>query len=247
MALEASDLQAFASAGMPTTDAAASGGAIDLLRRVIFVEQATGTIEIVSTDGADTQNCTVIGRLASGASATETLALTGATPKVFANSYERLLSVELAANATGTITVRLSGGGATFATIAIGERGFMRLFRNAASESGQVARYEKLFIKNIDGALDLLTANVTLDADPESKMTFTLSAAKDDNGAVANRKTVPDVAITDPDVYDANLKGVPTGTLAHGEAIGVWVKMTLGAVDTPLESYFTLGANGASS
>jgi len=247
MALAASDLIAYAAASMPDDDTDATGGAIDLLRRVVFAEQATGTIEVVSTSAGDTQNCTIVGRLASGTIATETLALTGVTPKVFTNTWERILSVELASAAIGTVTVRLSSGGATFGTIPVDGRGFMRLFRNAASEAAPVARYEKFFIKNTHATLDLLTATVTLDADPEGKITFTLSAAVDDSGSVANRRTVPDVSITNPDTYDTNAKGIPAGTLANGEAVGVWVKQSLDAIDTPFESYFTIAANGASS
>jgi len=158
-----------------------------------------------------------------------------------------LLSVELASNAAGTITVRISGAGATYATIAIGERGFVRLFRNAISGAAQIARYEKIFFKNTHGSLDLLGATVVETADPEAKMTFTLAAAKDDSETIANRITAPGAGIIEPDVFDGAEKSVPGDDLDSGEYIGVWVKQTLAAYDIPFESTYTLKLAGASS
>ncbi len=248
MPLAASDLEAFASASMVTTDAATPcGGVIDLLRRVIFTEQATGTIEIISDNGSDTMDCTVVGRLASGIAASETLALTGTNAKAFENTYERILSVELDSAANGIITVRLSSAGATIGTIAATERGFMRLFRNAISESAEVSRYEKIFLKNTHGSLDLLNATIVETADPEAVITFTLAITNDDNNSVTNRRTAPGAAIIEPDTFDGSEKSLQDTDLAFGEAIGVWVKQTLAAYAIPFEATYTLRLQGASS
>lgn len=246
MAVTAADLIAYAAASMPDDDTSTSGGAIDSKRRVVFTEQATDFIEVVSDNAGDTQDCTVVARAISGSVTTDTKALTGTTPVGF-GAFEHLLSVDLVSDAVGTVTVRLAGGGATFGTIPAGERGFVRLFRKAASEPSPASRYEKLFIKNTHATLSLLSASVVETADPDSKMSFTLASAVDDINSVANRKTAPGAAIIEPDSFDDAEKSVPGGTLAAGSAIGVWVKQTLDALDSPLESSFTLKIAGESA
>ncbi len=247
MALESAELAPYCSANMPTDDAGVSGGAIDLKHRWVFAEQVTGLVEVISASASDTQNCTVVGRLASGVVASETLALTGTDARIFVNVYERLESVKLASDAVGIVTVRLSPAGATFSTIPIGERGFVRLFRNAASEAAPVARFEKVFVKNLDDTLTLLTAVIIEDADPSAKVTFTLASAKDDSNQVANRRAAPGVGIIEPDTFDGAEKAVPGTDLAALEAIGIWVRLDLEALDLPVESSYTLKISGYSS
>src|SRR4051812_233970 len=105
---------------MPTTDGATAGGAIDTKRRIVFPELAANDdVEVISSSVSDTQNCTITARLASGVVVSETLALTGTTAKIFAGNgiVERILKVDLASDAIGTITVRRSVAGATIGTI----------------------------------------------------------------------------------------------------------------------------------
>src|SRR3954467_2870364 len=122
----AADLVAFHAANSATnldTDASTIGGAIDLLRRPDFTQVTAGdTVEVISSSASDTQNCTIEARKADGTVVSETLALTGTTAKIFAGNaaIDRILKVELASAAIGTITVRKSAAGATYRTIPVG-------------------------------------------------------------------------------------------------------------------------------
>jgi hypothetical protein len=172
MSIVASELVAYASANMPDVDTGTNGGAIDTTRRIDFVQiAANDTIQAVSTSASDTQNLTITARNAAGAIVTETKAMTGTTAITFSTmgTVERVLQAELASAAIGTITVRRTTGPVTLRTIAVGERGFMALFRKTASDpSVQKDYYTKIFLKNTNATLSLLSALVKQSADPDS-------------------------------------------------------------------------------
>lgn len=240
MAIAAADLILFAAANEPDEDTSTAGGAIDLLRRLDFTQLAANDdIEVVSTSASDTQNCTITGRSASGTIVSETKALTGTTAAIFATLgvIERVLTVELASVAIGTITVRRSVAGATVRVIPIGERGFKMMFRKLAADvsSGSTRNfYAKGFWKNTHATLALLTAQVKQNADADARITHLLASAVDDTNTIANRITAPGAAITqDPDTFDDTDKTVPGTDLGAGVAIGVWFRMQLPAGDTP--------------
>jgi len=242
MPVTASDIIAYASANMPEDDTTTSGGAIDAKTRVVFTDiAATDDVEAVSTSASDTQNITVKGRLASGAIASQTIAMTGITPvNLSTNAFERILSVALASDAIGVVTVRRDTDDTTIGTIPVGERGFRRLFINAASDpSVGKDRFEKIFIKNTHATLALLSASINQSADPEADVMHALAASKDDTGSVANRLTDPGLTFNDTD------KNVPGTDLAAGEAIGVWLKQTLAAAAAPYKSSYTVQAAGS--
>lgn len=251
MPIASTDLVAFASANMPDTDAGSNGGAIDTLRRIDFTQiAANDDIEVVSTAAGDTQNCTIEGRNAAGQIVSETKALTGTTAAIFSTLgvVERVLKVELASAAVGTITVRRSVAGATLRTIPIGERGFMALFRKAASDPAvQKDYFTKVFVKNNHGTLSLLSAMVKQSADPDARITHLLAAAVNDSATSTNRVTAPATADTqDPDTFDDTDKAVPGTDLAAGAAIGVWLRLRLPAADTPHRSTYDLQLSGQS-
>ena len=247
----AADLVAFASLNMPDADTGTSGGGIDLDRRVDFTPLAANDdIEVISNNAGDTQNCTIEARLASGAIVSETKALTGTTAAIFSNLgvVERVLKVELASDAIGTITVRRSVAGATLRTIPVGERGFMAIFRKCASSGAQEDFYCKLFLKNTHGSQALLSALVKQNADPQARVTHLLAAAVNDSASVANRKTVPAAADTqDPDTFDDTDKAVPGTDLGFGAAIGVWLRLRLLASDPAFNSSYTVELAGQST
>lgn len=247
MPLVATDLILYASASIPTDDDTTSGGAIDPKRRLLFTDVSGKTVRVVSDNAGDTQNCTVVGRTAAGTLVTETKALTGVTPVNFTETLDRILSIQLASDATGIITCTAQSGDAAICTIPAGERGVVRLFQNAESEDVPAARYEKVFLKNTHGSLDLLTASVVESADPEGIISFTLAAAIDDSESVADRKTAPGASIIEPDTFDGTEKSVPGESLASGEAIGIWIKQSLTATNAPFENTYTLEVAGASS
>lgn len=249
MPVAAADLVQFASANMPDSDSGTSGGAIDTLRRVDFTQLAADDdIEVISTSASDTQNCTIEARKADGTIVSETLALTGTTARIFSGNavVERILKVELASAAVGTITVRRSVAGATVRAIPVGERGFMALFRKVASDPAtQKDYYSKVFIKNTHATLALTSATIKQNADPDARITHLPAAANDDTASVANRVTAPGAADTlDPDTFDDTDKSI--GSLGAGIARGVWLQLRLPAGDAPHRTTYTLEITGQS-
>lgn len=251
MPLAASDIVVFASANMPDTDSGTNGGAIDTLRRLDFTQiAANDDIEIVSSSASDTQNATITARNTAGQVVQETKALTGTTAAIFSTIgvIERVLQVELASAAVGTITVRRSVAGATLRTIPVGERGFMALFRKAASDpSAQKDYFTKVFVKNTHGSLALLGATIKQSADPDARITHLLASAVNDSATATDRLTAPSAANTqDPDTFDDTDKAVPGTDLAAGAAIGVWLRLRLPAGDAPHRSTYDLQVTGSS-
>lgn len=252
MPIVAADLQAYASANMPDTDSGTNGGAIDTLRRVDYTQiAANDDIEVVSTSASDTQNCTIDARDTDGTITSQTAALTGTTAKIFSTLggdgiVERVLKVELASAAIGTITVRRSVAGATLRTIAIGERGFMAIFRKTASDpSVQKNYYVKIFLKNTHATLALLSAVVKQSADPDSRITHLLANATGDSATQTDRVTAPAAANTqDPDTFDDTDKSVPGTDLAAGVAIGCWLRLQLPSADAAHRTTYDIQLTG---
>jgi hypothetical protein len=250
------DLQLFRAVNMPDTDTGTNGGAIDTLRRVAFTQLAANDdIEVISTSASDTQNCTITARDATGAVTSQTAALTGTTAKIFstmgaAGVVERVLQVELASAAIGTITVRRSVAGATVGTIAVGERGFMALFRKIASDpSVQVNRYVKCFWKNTHATLSLLGALVKQSADPDARITHALAVSVNDTNTTTDRTTAPGAGIlaaAGAGTFDDTDKAVPGTDLAAGAAIGVWFRAQLPAADAPHRTTYDSQLAGSS-
>ncbi len=242
MSIVASDLVAYAAANMPNDDSSTSGGGIDTLRRIDFTQiAATDKIEVVSSASGDTtQTCTLTGRKADGSIVSETLSLNGTTAVATTNNYERLLKAELSATCTGTVTVRRQTGPSTLRLIPAGERGFMAIFRQLASDpSVQKDFYCKFFWKNTHGSLALTSAVVKQNADPSSVITHALAASLDDSGSVSNRVTSPGLTFNDSD------KNVPNSqNLSAGSAIGVWLNLTLAAGNAALRTTYTSELDG---
>ncbi len=236
MSITAADLVAYASANMPADDSSTSGGAIDTLRRIDFTQiAATDKIEAVSSAAGDTtQTITLTGRKADGSIVSETLSLNGTTAVATTNNYERLLKAELSATCTGNVTVRRQTGPSTLRIIPAGERGFMAIFRQLASDpSVQKDYYCKFFWKNT-ATLALTSAVVKENADPDNRITHALAASLDDSGSVANRVTSPGLTFSNAD------KNVPNAqNLSAGSAIGVWLNLTLPAADAAHRTTYT--------
>lgn len=241
MSIVSGDLVPFASANIPSDDTSTSGGAIDTLRRIDFTQLAsTTTVRMRSSAGGDTtQTLTVTGRVADGSIANETKTMNGTTNVVFTTTFERILKAELSATCTGTVTFETTGAVA-IRTIPAGERGFMAIFRQLASDpSSQKDFYCKFFWKNTNGSLALTVAVVKENADPSGKITHALAASLDDSGSVANRVTSPGLTFNNTD------KNVPNSqNLSSGSAIGVWLDLTLAAGDSPLKTTYTSELDG---
>lgn len=246
MSVVASDLVLFHAATQSDTDVGAVGGAIDLLRRPDFTQvTAADTVEVISNNAGDTQNCTIEARKADGTVVSETLALTGVTAKIFAGNgaIDRILKVELASNAVGTITVRKSVAGATFRVIPAGERGFSMVMRKGASStSGPINYFAKTFWKNTNGANALLGASISESADPSAVMTHGVATAVNDSGTTATRQTAPG-GVT----IDGTAKTIPGTDLAAGAAIGVWLQMSLATNNAAIRSTYTSAISGSTT
>lgn len=247
MSIVATDLIAFASINVagdppgPTADDTVSGGAIDEDYRVVFTYLAANDdVEVLSSAAGDTtQQATVVARDAAGSDVTETVTLNGTTAVIFSTIgvVQRILSFtidETGGAATGVITLRRSVAGTTVSTVPVGERGFICLFRYAeVPAAGSTVRYEKFFWKNTHGSLALQDVVISEDADPTGKVEFALEDDVDDAASVANRVTAPasaDIGATgfgNADLTMATEVDDSQADLLTGEAIGVWVKLTL--------------------
>jgi hypothetical protein len=250
MAVSATDLVAYASAGRPTDDTSTSGGNISSAPtlRVFFSNAdiaAADTVQILS-DGADTRTFTVIGRKADGTEATwGPFSLTGATPLTSTDQFERIQSVILSTtDASRTVTLRRTTGATTITTIPPLENGAVRMFRNAASDpSVQKDFYELLYFKNNNGSSALLAPTISEVAGGlATSCTFGVGGAKGNIASVANRVTAPG-GIT----FNDTAKTVPGTDLAAGEFIGVWVKLTLAAGTAGQKGTYTLQIAGSTT
>src|SRR4051794_19809861 len=114
MSIVAADLIFYSSASVPTDDASTTGGAIDATMRVGGTQLSSAAKLAFISDGTDTRSVDIVGRLASGVVATETVVLTGAVEVLSANTYERFLSVKAqTTSGTRTVTVKQGSGGST--------------------------------------------------------------------------------------------------------------------------------------
>ena len=255
-AIQPAELIGYASANLLAVvdDTTAVGGVIDLKRQVFMTDIPTGTddVEVISTDGADTQSCTIIGRTAAGAEVSQSKNLTGTSAAIFdtLGQIAHIQSVELVSDAQGAVTVRRSVDAGDIAIIPIGGRGIMRMFRNSVSESSQVDRFEKLFLKNTNALNDLIDCKVK-ENDDNGIIVFALEDAVDDNNSVANRKTVPTgigasgfVGDSGTDLDLGTEITLGTDELKVGEAIGVWLRQRRGPSAGPINEAYTIEISG---
>lgn len=250
MAVQSSDLVSYLSANRPEDDTSTSGGAIDAAARELDKQLTSAdTIDAVS-DGTDSRDLTIVGRDASGSVVQETITLNGTTTVSGSQTFERILNMELSASdgsRTVTVTDGDSGDG-TLHTFNPSETDAAITFQRAASESAQTIRYEKVFVRNdVGDGTSLNSASVELTADPGSNIEIAVEDAINDNGSVANRETAPGGITADGFVDDNTSVDVPGGTLGDGDAIGVWVKMTLSAGQNPSTSSYSVQVSGTST
>lgn len=239
MPIAAADLVAYEALNKPEDDATLTGGAIDPDRRTVFTQMtANSALEVLSSNAGDTtQGFTVKVRSPSGVIRTETGTLNGTTPvAVPGGTVERILRFFIGADAVGTVTLRNTGAGTTWGTVPPGERGFDGKFYDSASEAAIVIRFEKIHWKNTHATLTGTNSKVRLSADPDARIRQGIETAKGDTTTIANRKTTPSgITFVDDNVDQS----VPTGNLAAGESIGVWIEQNLPASDTVHRTTYT--------
>lgn len=245
MPIADTDLLLYCAADHPDDDSDSTGGAIDITMRPEFTQFAAPAVVALISDGTDTRVATLVFRDATGAIDTEDVTLTSAVEVVSVATVERLLSITMdGPDAARTVTVKEGSGGTTRGTIPPDEVGFTACFIASASAVGAVTRHEKIFWLNNHGSLTLNSAEVTLTGDPSSRIKMGLCVAKNDSTSIANRLATPaGVSFVDDNVA----QGVPTGAMAAGDRIGVWIKQELQAADSPFKSTFTTKLAGVSA
>jgi len=251
MSVSSTDIVAYGSATMPDDDSVSDiGGAIDTSKRVVFTDvDPADTINAVSSDGGDTMDVTIHGRDSQGVMVSETLTLNGTTTVNGAQTFERILKVVVSAAHAGTITLTEAAGGDTLMAIESGVLEVRRPFYAAKAEDSagsQRTYYEKVFIKNTNGATALTDATVAEQADPSANIAFALEGSlngTDTNGAGNNRQVAPSGY-----TFDDSTKNVANSqNLTAGDAQGVWLELTLPAGEAPADTTYTLRTAGSTT
>jgi hypothetical protein len=257
----------------PETDAATPvGGAINKAIKILYADMSdvggADTLEVLSSNAADTtQTLTVTGRNGAGVVVTDTFTLDGTNVVTGASStsFSRILKAVLSAGTAGTVTVREASGNVTVFTMegtgtapgGTAVTSVRRMFyASEANASGGAAKtlYEKCFIANTHATLAVLSAAVSLTADGTASdlVDFDLEDAVNDTGTITDRTTAPGGAQTVRDTWSDASVSVPGGTLGDrttgtADHIGVWVRLSLPAGESPESAAFTLTLAGSSA
>lgn len=99
-----------------------------------------------------------------------------------------------------------------------------------SDEAGGVTyyQYRKVFFKNTSTTSNLENAKIWILSDPENQVTIALEPTKNGNDQSANRITAPEgYTFVEAQDEDNALILPGNGHLENGEAIGVWLKLTL--------------------
>lgn len=256
MSIVASDLQLWLSVNNPEADATNSGGAIQDdahasggIRGEFVDISATGTVEVLS-DGVDTRTVTVTGRLASGAIDSEAIVLNGTTFVAGTKSFERILKAVLSAkDAARTVTLRKASDDVTIATLGVNVIAVRRLDYDAASAAATKIRYELIYLKNKHGTLTLNSAAAKLTGDPQARVKIGVKDTKGDVTLISDRvQASPPTGIQGGSFVDDNVSvTLPTGILAAGERIGVWLEQNLPGSDPAFKNTWTVQLAGTST
>ena len=250
MAVTSSNLVLYASANMPLNDSTTSGGAIDSGVRVTFTDPSSAAqLIIFSSSASDTsQTLALKGRNAAGSIITESMSLDGTTNVTSSNAFERVLTADLSAVGVGNITV--SGNGVNqIAEIPIGESGFLRPFYDATSSiSSSKELYEKVFVKNnnTSSTLDGATLIPVVSTGLASQITYGIENGKASPQSVSNRTTAP----TGVDSFGSGASGVypnGTGILTAHDYQGFWLKLSLEANESSINSFYEIQVSGTTS
>lgn len=243
MAVAASDIFLYGAANHPTDNTSTVGGAISTTTRIVWdsstlANTLTDEVEVLSDNAGDTtQTVTVYGRTAAGTLTSETLNLNGTSVVTGGITWDRLYAVVVSASHSGTITVRKESDNTTIVQLATGLLQVRRLFYGAASDvSGGSTRvfYEKVFWKNTHATLSALAVSISEQTDSEAQFTFALETSVNGSGTSTNRLTIPASGVGS---FDSTAKTLPgDGNLDAGEAIGMWVALTLPAADSPTKA-----------
>ena len=93
--------------------------------------------------------------------------------------------------------------------------------------------YRKVFFKNTNGVTTLTEVKIWMSADEHDYLTFDLDDAVDGTTTSTNRITAPATRTFAEHNTEETAHAAPGGALAAGEAIGIWLKLTIPAGESP--------------
>jgi len=131
----------------------------------------------------------------------------------------------------------VNGGGINTGDEIIGVLG--EVFTDAYSKDtgeGNYTQYRKVFFKNTNVSSSLTEAKIWVSSDPESQIAIAVESSKNGSDTSTNRLTAPGGYSFVDAADEEDAIAVPTGELAAGEAIGVWVRLLIPEAQTPLSS-----------
>lgn len=131
--------------------------------------------------------------------------------------------------------VDINGGGIDTGNEITGEIGEVFNDLESEEEGGPTYyQYRKVFFKNNSTTSNLENAKIWIYSDPENQITIALEPVKNGNDQSQNRITAPSGYTFYEAQDEANALTLPgNGHLENGEAIGVWLKLTLPAGLSP--------------
>jgi hypothetical protein len=237
---------------MQETDTGTQGGAIDATTRIVFTDlSANDTIDLVSDQAADTQECVVTGRDITGSIATESYTLAGTTPQTGSSTFERVLKISCSGH-VGTVTSSDNSSATTIATMESGVNNIRRPFYNVSADpdsgGGTITYYEKIFVKNNNTSSSLLGVTVKeltdgVDVAGSGYVDFDVENAQNGTNTTTNRVTAPSSGMNGS--FDSTDKSIPNTDLGPGSGIGVWLRLTLPQGTAAANTTYTIRVTGS--
>jgi len=249
------DIRIYGCTNHAEDDVSTQGGAIDTtvilaFDEPLFANELNDTLDVVSGSSSDTtQTLTITGKNSSGTIISEVLNLNGTTKVSGTKVFQIILKVVCSGSHVGDITISRNSDGRAVGTLlgtnnapgATAELTLRRPFYDASiPTSGTQKYYEKVFIKN-NSSGTYYGVTVTESSDPIGSHAFDLESAQNDTNTVANRLTKPTTTLG---TFDGSQKNVPGTNLNGGQAIGVWLELTLTAGLLANQSIYRLLING---
>ncbi len=258
MSVTSEQIVVYGAANIAENNTSGHGGTIDTSKRYIFGDHilannpaasgGDGTLRYFSTNNADSgTDVTVTGRNLGGSivSETRTLANSGVV-QTGTQVFERIMKVDVDAH-NYDVVVQDSNSNEVV-SLESGVLEIRRPFYNASSDpNGEITYYEKTFIKNNNPTLNLLEATfIDGGGDSEGYITFALANAVDSDESLANRLTPPTGTGVGGFSKDTKTLDDEAGQLdlQAGEAIPIWIKMTLPENEGASKDFWSLSISG---
>jgi hypothetical protein len=261
MSVASGDLIFYGSNYMAEDDTTVQGSGIDINTRVVFdsstlANAPAGPVGVVSSLTTDTGvYVDIYGRNTAGSIVSGTITVSGNVISSGTTSFERIMKIIQRPGHSGTITIQ-DQNSSIIATMVSGISQIRRPFYNVASdiEGGSVRYfYEKIFVKNNNETYALLGTTISeVSGGIAGSIDFDLEKYCTDNASYGsntstNRLTAPSATGVQVGTFDSVAKTLLQDTdLRPSGAVGVWLKLTLGAGVVPSKSTYTMSVSGNS-